>query len=297
MLAAGGALYAAGCSGDSDDGARSTPTRPPAPTPDLTQLATSAIIRQIDHILVRTDDAQALFTLLTDTLQIPVAWPIFTYRGFHSGAAGFGNVNLEVLQHAEGEAPEFAQAPGTYPIGVAFEPMTVDGALRELERREIGHSEPFDDGISDAIRWTSIDIEASPQSPIRLLVKYSFDQDARRAQLGAQLRERNGGPLGVVSLEAIELEAADPASAGRDWQRLLDPITAQAGTWRLGAGPELRIVPGDADRARRVVIAVRSLSAAIDALREHDLLGDTSDRFADLKPAGGAIRFVEATPL
>jgi hypothetical protein len=257
-------------------------------------IASTSVVRQIDHILLKTDDAQMLFTLLTETLQIPVAWPIFTYRGFHSGAAGFGNVNLEVLQHAEGEAPPFARAPGTYPIGIAFEPVTVDGALRELDAREITHSEPFDDGISEAIRWTSVDLEGAPQSPIRLLVKYAFDQEARRAQLGAQLRERSGGPLGVMSLRAVELEAADVATARAEWQRLLDPIVdSSPGEWLLGAGPALRIVEGEADRFRRVVVAVHSLGAAIAALRERDLLGESSPDFADLGPSDGAIRFAE----
>jgi hypothetical protein len=293
MLAAAAALYAVGCSSDDSDG-DATSTRPPAPTPDPTQLASTAIVRQIDHILLKTDDAQALFSLLTDTLQIPVAWPIFTYRGFRSGAAGFGNVNLEVLQHAEGEAPAFATAPGTYPIGIAFEPVTVDGALRELERREIEHSEPFDDGISEAIRWTSIDLEGSPDSPIRLLVKYSFDQDARRAQLGTQLSERSGGPLGITSVEAVELESRDPGEAIARWKELLDPnVASPEGVWHPGGGPALRIVQGDVDSFRRAIIGVRSLAAARDALRQRDLLGDSSDSFADLDAADGAIRFVE----
>jgi hypothetical protein len=294
MLAAGAALYAAGCTNSDDDDSPATPTRPPAPTPDATQLTERAIVRQIDHILLKTDDAQALFALLTDTLQIPVAWPIFTYRGFHSGAAGFGNVNLEVLQHAEGEAPEFALAPGTYPIGIAFEPITVDGALHQLDQREIGHSEPFDDGINEAIRWTSIDLDGAPQSPIRLLVKYSFDQDARRAMLGAQLQERSGGPLGVMSLQALELEAADITAARETWKRLLDPAAETDGTWMLGEGPALRIVEGASDRFRRVIVSVRSLPDATNALRERDLLGEATSSFADLKPADGAIRFVEA---
>jgi hypothetical protein len=295
MLAAGAALYAAGCTNSDDDDSPATPTRPPAPTPDATQLAERAIVRQVDHILLKTDDAPSLFTLLTDTLQIPVAWPIFTYRGFHSGAAGFGNVNLEVLQHAEGGAPDFARAPGIYPIGIAFEPVTVGGALRELEQREIEHSEPFEDGISDAIRWTSVDLEGAPQSPIRLLVKYAFDQDARRAMLGSQLRERNGGPLGVMSLQALELEASDVDAARTEWKRLLDPIPESSpGTWTLGNGPRLRLVAGDGNRFRRIIVAVRSLRSAIDALRERDLLGDSSGDYADLAPADGAIRFVEA---
>jgi hypothetical protein len=292
VLSAGASLCAAGCSGGTSS---STPTRLPAPTPDETQVASSAIVRQIDHILLKTDDAPALFKLLTETLGIPVAWPIFTYRGFQSGAAGFGNVNLEVLQHAEGEPPPFATAPGTYPIGIAFEPVTIDGALRELDSRGIGHSEPFEDGVSDAIRWTSIDLDGTPQSSIRLLVKYSFDQDARRGQLGSQLRDRRGGLLGVTHLDSIELEAAEIDEAVADWQHLFEPLEpTEPGLWRLGAGPALRITAGPQDRFRRAIVGVRSLGEAVHAMRERALLGASSARWAELAPADGAIRFVES---
>ena len=89
----------------------------------------------IDHILLRTDDAASLFDRLSNDLALPVALPLFMYRGLLSRAVGFGNVNLEVLQHVEGDAPSFASAPGTYPIGLAFEPVTVDDAVRELALR------------------------------------------------------------------------------------------------------------------------------------------------------------------
>lgn len=127
-------------------------------------------------------------------------------------------------------------------------------------------------------------------------MKYSFDQDARRAMLGAQLRERNGGPLGVMSIDSLEFEVTDVGAARTEWQTLFDPTPqSEPAVWRLGAGPTIRILAGDADRFRRIVIAVRSLPAAIDALRERDLLGATSTDWADLAPTDGAIRFAEAS--
>jgi hypothetical protein len=293
-LAAGGAAaLLVACSGDNDDAA-SSDDRSPAPTPSETERATTAIVRQVDHILLRVDDAAAAFATLTDTLQIPVAWPLFEYRGFHSGAAGFGNVNLEVLQHADGEVPPFATAPGIYLIGAAFEPVTVDGAITQLDARGIEHSSPFDDGLNETIAWTSVDLEPTPDTPIRLLVKYKFDQDARRAMLGSQLRERNGGPLGVRMLSEIEIGARDLTRATDEWQRLFDPIEpVQPAYWELGDGPAIRLIEALDDRMQRLLITVDSLPAAVSVLRERELLAGEGEGWAEIAGFDGAMRLIQ----
>jgi hypothetical protein len=265
------------------------------PGTSLADLAPPQLIRQIDHILLRTDDAQSLFDRLSNDLALPVAWPIFTYRGFLSGALGFGNVNLEVLQRVDGDAPAFAAAPGTYPIGLAFEPVTVDDAVRELDARGLAHSVPFDDGITDTIRWTSIDLTGPAECPIMLFVKYSFDQDARRAQLGQQLREQGGGPLGVTSVLGVEIGVRDMPSADARWQNLFAP-DASAPRWHTGSGPEFSLIESEADRFERVVLAVSSLAAAADAARKRDILADATDTYADIDLGDGhrPLRLVEA---
>jgi hypothetical protein len=292
---AGGAALILACSGDDgEDSAADEATRAVAPTPSGTERAGTAIVRQVDHILLRVDDAAAAFATLTETLQIPVAWPLFEYRGFHSGAAGFGGVNLEVLQHASGDVPAFAEQAGVYPIGIAFEPVTVDGAIAQLDARGIGHSEPFDDGISEAIAWTSIDLDPTPDTPIRLLVKYKFDQDARRAMLGSKLRERNGGPLGIRRLDAIEIGARDAGAASARWQALFDPIApVLPGYWEFYDGPAIRLIEADEDRMLRLIILVESLPAAVAELGARDLLGQEGEGWAEIAGFDGALRLIQ----
>jgi hypothetical protein len=266
-----------------------TQSRPVDTRPSVTsapERAPQRLIREIDHVLLRTDDAGSLFDRLSNDLALPVAWPLFTYRGFVSGAVGFGNVNLEVLQHVEGDAPPFAAPPATYPIGLAFEPLTVDDAVRELDARGLAHSEPFEDGISDVIRWTSIDLTGPPECPIMLFVKYSFDQDARRAQLGQQLRERSGGALGIDSVEAVEIGVRDLNAAGGRWQTLFAP-EGSTPQWQPGAGPALRLTESHSDRFERIVFRVRSLPLAVDALRNREILGEVTAAYADVNLGEG----------
>ena len=53
---------------------------------------TIPIVRQIDHMLIVSSEAEELFSLLSDTFQLPVAWPMSDYGGFASGGVAVGGV-------------------------------------------------------------------------------------------------------------------------------------------------------------------------------------------------------------
>ena len=68
-------------------------TMPTACTPQAPS-QTPNIVRQIDHILIASSDAKGLFALLSDTFQLPVAWPMSNHGNFASGGVAVGTVNL-----------------------------------------------------------------------------------------------------------------------------------------------------------------------------------------------------------
>jgi hypothetical protein len=59
------------------------------------------LVRQIDHIIIRSDEAEGLFRLFSEKLNLPVAWPYRSYGAFSSGGVGFGNVNIELMLRSE----------------------------------------------------------------------------------------------------------------------------------------------------------------------------------------------------
>ena len=95
LAAAGSAGFLVAC--NNRDGGNPEARHVPASTPSEAERAATQIVRQVDHILLRVDDADSAFAMLTEELRIPVAWPLFTYRGLQSAAASFGGVSLEVL--------------------------------------------------------------------------------------------------------------------------------------------------------------------------------------------------------
>lgn len=67
--------------------------------------ALSSIIKQTDPLLIASREATELFLLLSDTFQLPVAWPLTDYGGFLSGGVAVGNVNLEIPLPVKKEIP------------------------------------------------------------------------------------------------------------------------------------------------------------------------------------------------
>lgn len=243
---------------------------------DSAEESTTQVVRQIDHILIETTDANALFVLLSETLQLPVAWPMYDYGGFASGGIALGNVNLEILRSSEAAVG----AVRSRFVGVALEPAPLRFSLPELKARGIRYGRPAPytsigtDG-SATTPWTTVGLPSvSHETTSVFLCAYARDVAETRRQSLAQLRSRNGGPLSVQSVKELVYGATDATQTQRQWRALLSPVEALSpGVWPIGDGPAIRIVPASENGMRGLVIHVESLAQARQFLSEHGLLG------------------------
>lgn len=99
---------------------------------------TRPVFKQLDHLIARVDDPAALFSLLTETLGLPVAWPLASYPSFQSGGVALGNLYLEIIQCGRRQKPA---ARGRL-CAVAFEAAPIEEAARELSSRGLPHTPP-----------------------------------------------------------------------------------------------------------------------------------------------------------
>jgi hypothetical protein len=272
------------------------------------QRAVPAPIRQIDHVMIRTDAPRELYVFFTDVLQLPVAWPLMSPRpGVITGGVAFGNVNVEAIQ----VPAQMDKAPRL--LGFAFEPAPLDQCLAELDRRGItyGQRRPLvvtgPDG-SRSVQWTNVTLRQFSDSDDPgggtmhiFLSEYSptyVDVGQRRARLRKELVQSGGGPLGVVAVKEVVIGVADLATARRLWQKLLDPVRPSTpDAWQVGEGPGIRLVPARENAARTLVVSVASLPKAKSFLRGRGLLGSESEEAASIDPSkiGGLdIRLVGA---
>jgi hypothetical protein len=99
-----------------------------------------AVVKQLDHIIARVDAPAALFNLLTETLGLPVAWPLVSYPSFQSGGVALGNLYLEILQCGPRRKTNANARPAGRFCAIAFEAAPIEEAVRELSRRNLPHT-------------------------------------------------------------------------------------------------------------------------------------------------------------
>lgn len=238
---------------------------------------TPRIVRQIDHVLIESAEPESLFSLLSETFQLPVVWPMSDYGRFASGGVAAGNVNLEVIR-----APA-ARAGGARSrwAGFALEPEPLVASLAELQARGISHGAPAPftskgpDGSAITL-WTTVGLPSvSHDAAPVFLCEYAFDVPARRRQSLEELRVRRGGPLSIRSVREIVLGSTDVRDLQARWQALLAPRQpSPPGVWALGAGPAVRVAAAPQTGVRGLVVTVDSLPEARRFLAERGLLGE-----------------------
>jgi len=263
-------------------------------------------VRQIDHIMIRADDPGRIYAFLTETLQLPVAWPLATRGGVTSGGVGFGNVNVEAIRFP-GQKPSHAHL-----VGFGFEPSPLAECLTELDRRGITHGEmrPFvltDPDGSKKTLFTNVTLRQfsdsdrpSDASMHIFLSEYSptyVNVRQRQERLRRELVASAGGPLGVKAVREVVIGTTDMKPAITLWGELLKPRHPSApGLWQVGGGPAIRVVLAGEDKLQGLIISVASLRQAKAFLHGKGLLGPVLRKEVMIDPSkiqGLRIRLVE----
>lgn len=260
-------------------------------------------VRQVDHIVLWTKNAEEVFRLLSEKLALPIAWPYRSYGAFASGGVSLGNVNIEVLKmpapDTHNSVRTRAQASTMGFVAFALDPSSVSGVVALLDAQGLKHDAPApiyrkDPTGKEQLIWTTIQTSLPP-APRVFFCKYNFDEAARRTRLARKLADHGGGPLGIQSATELVLGVRHLAAARRDWQRVLGP-SSSGGRWKLGSGPVIRLVASQENRLSFLRVKVKSLATARAFLRSQNLLGLDRPQEISLRRSevGGAdIRLVQ----
>ena len=250
------------------------------------------LVLRIDHIYIASPEPDPLFTVFSETLRLPVAWPMDVYGPFRSAGVLMGNTAIElVIFDSEARRSREARRP-TSLRGIAFEPALPEAALLdELDARGVEHSQP-ESASAKGFSWTAFGLSNMVRGQaVIFFCRYHQDETSRRREILQQLGTRSGGSLGVLGIEEVVIGTTDLASEQARWQRLLSPLLSNAGRWDLSDGPAIRLVAADADGIVALVVRVRSLAAAEQALRGSGLLGTASKTQLTITP--GALQGID----
>ncbi|MFN2502291.1 MAG: hypothetical protein ABR530_09800 [Pyrinomonadaceae bacterium] len=226
----------------------------------------AGIVRQIDHVLFITPGGRGLVTLLTDTFGLPVVFPQPGESWTASTGIGVGNVTLEVFHRPPTPAGETPVAGRI--SSLALQPTDLETALMELKLRGIGHDEtpPRERKPGEPLpRWKTVGLERFGHG--LFLIQYVFDMDARRSRFEKILRDRKGGPLGIVRVKEVVIATDQPDQVRPQWIALLGPVvSAKDDLWSVGDGPAIRLVRTGDPHQSTLVVEVMDLSRATKAL-------------------------------
>ncbi|MDP9176042.1 MAG: VOC family protein [Gemmatimonadota bacterium] len=262
------------------------------PDPAATRAPADAVVKQIDHVMIATNERDRLEALLSDTLGLPVAWPAAGTPRTANTLVGLalGNVILELAPRRRASPTELSN--------FAFQPVDLQTAPDRLTRRGLVPREPATE-INDAgeKRWTTIGFRHPFAGVAFFVIQYhAFNMEERRSRFERVHRSGGGGPLGLHRVREFHLSyPAEHLPAARDsWQRLLGaPGSNSSSYFRPAAGPSIRLVEGSGPESSSVIAEVRSLSNAAAAARSLGLLLSVSRDSVVLDPRRfGGLRLV-----
>jgi hypothetical protein len=244
------------------------------------------VIRQVDRILIHSENPKPLYDFFTETLKIPTAWLLSENRGSITAGVGIGNVTLEIFRYAGKAAVSRRRLPAAEYSGIAFEPYPTSKSIPELQVRKIPYDtpQPYISTLpkgTQGILWTTIALPSFSKPGMTIFLQENspafLNAEVTRKQLGNRLMLNGGGPLGLLSAGEITIGSADAEKDKLEWTRLLGEQSSP-GIWRVGNGPSIRLIQDSQHRILRVTLKVKSLNQAKSFLRKSQWLGPGSSQ-------------------
>lgn len=262
---------------------------------------TEPVVKKVDHVTISCSDPQALFNTFTQTLGLPVAWPLGVYPGFTTGGVFAGNVNLETLKFDAPAGSQSEMPPFTFLYGIVFESYPLAQVTGQFQQRGANPSAPQDQiremsGAPVKV-WTNVTLQAlATDDYIVYLCEYTPEMQAALASRASGATGPLGG-IGLIGVKEIEIVASQSNQTRELWQKVFAPAPLSAdGVLSFGAGPAVHISQGSENSVEGLVLQVASLQAARDFLAGVGLLGEVSAKEIQINPAavqGLDIRLVE----
>jgi hypothetical protein len=235
------------------------------------QPAVQPVVKKVDHITISCSDPGSLFKTLTETLGLPVAWPLSSYGGFTTAGTNAVNVNIETLK--------FDQVPASVPTsiyGIVFEPYPLSDVMGLLEQRGADPGDPQDqmrdvNGTQVKV-WTNVTLNAlCTDNYIVYLCEYAPQAEAA---LAAHTTSGPLGSIGLMGVKEITVGSLNSQALREEWKNVFAPAQMSSdGSLSFESGPAVRIAQRANDSIVGLVLEVSSLDEARTFLSAKGLLG------------------------
>jgi hypothetical protein len=220
----------------------------------------------------------AVYRFLKDDLLLPVVYtPLMLGERKYAGLWA-GNMVLEPCgpySNVTYATPDFTAMF----YGITFEAYESSAqSAAQLDQRRIMHEPPYAFVVISDPNLCGEDLIVSiMDNPGR------DKEQAKHDTLTSQLRDNQGGPLGIQYVEEIRVGCTDEQNFDK-WKTFLAPVRQiDQDRWRLGNGPAIHLVRSDLKEINAVVFKVASLESAVRYLETKNMLGDRNQSRVEVK--------------
>jgi hypothetical protein len=262
-----------------------------------------AQINQIDHIYAACPSPDKLFHFFREQLGLPVVWDRRVKGKYTSSAVWVGNVSLE-----------FVGGDSTHPAqfeGIGLEPsQSITDLVPTLDKYKVAHDTSQSNTFTvvdkgnpeEVIGWTSLDLlNILPAETDFYIIVYNNKRrfESNRMLANDSLRNRSGGPLGVLFLNEIDISCSNLSLSEQSLKSIPGIRMSGSDHFSFNKGPAIQLI-GCAKGSEKtdigivkIVLRVRSVLTARSYLASNRMLGGESENTVDIDPAATDGLFVE----
>ncbi|MHC4518458.1 MAG: nucleoside hydrolase [Planctomycetota bacterium] len=246
-----------------------------------TEQNTAPVVSRVHTVSIHVKDHDAhegVYRFLRDDLQMPVVYTPVVYGERRYVGLWAGNLVLEPC----GPYPNITYATPDFDAmfyGITFEAYESSAqSAVHLDERGIEHEPPY------AFVVISDPNVCGQNLIVSIMDNPGRDKERTKHQaLTSELRNNQGGPLGIQYVEEIRVGYTDAQDVAK-WKTLLAPFRQRRGRrWQLDSGPALHLVESDLMEISAVVFKVASLESAVRYLQAKNMLGRRSDNHVTVK--------------
>jgi len=223
-----------------------------------------------------------LYEFFKDELQFPVYFHPEKWGQARYTAIYTGNVMLEICGPFE--------IPGTELMArynsLIFRPFkSIQASAHELAGRQIRY-----EGLPKPDLQT-IDLPGL-EIPAGICPVKDPNEVSRREALRAELRARNGGPIGLKKVKELYIGYNSKEHLDQ-WINLIKPAKHKKNLWYLPEEPNLRFVEDESERILAIVLKVESLEKATDYLKRNGILEKRAEKSVEIaRTKTGGLRII-----
>ena len=236
-------------------------------------LLAEAQITKVEHFFISSPQAEKYYKLSNEQLGLPVVWNYQVWTGFASGGVTLGNVAFEFVYYDRVKDTRFD--------GIALEPkQSVQEFVKDLKRLSISH-----DSISvnstinqngNLVGWDNLGLIGVLPNEANLFICDYKQRDRVAEGRGKSiqaLKDKEGGPLGVIALKEFVIHTTDIDTHKTRMAKLPGVMSSHDNLFSFSDGPSIRLIASDKNAFEKIVIKVKSLEQAKKHLQSINLLG------------------------